>query len=191
MNTNIVTFTGKSFDLLNPTPEMVCIEDISHALANIGRFTGHTRSFYSVAQHCVIMADADLPGKPLQRLLHEVAEAYIGDISSPLKQLLCINRPDLESYIPFKVLPVREFEQKILAVIGLALGVDLSHSAEVKEADNRMYITEVRDLMPPSDEFGKWRGNLKPLNNKIIPWEPEYAEHEFRAAYQDYKGSSK
>lgn len=179
MNTKIVTYTGKSFDLLNPTPDMVCIEDIAHALANICRYTGHVREFYSVAQHCVLMVKTDLPGNPLQRLLHDAAEAYVGDIASPWKQCLIVHDFDIS---------VKEWETKIQGVIGLALGVDLAHSAEVKEADNRMYFTEVRDLMPPSDEFGKRQGNLKPLEEKIICWHPLVAEGMFLATYDSLRG---
>ena len=174
MNTKIVTYTGKGFDLLDPQPEMVCIEDIAHSLAHICRYTGHVREFYSVAQHCVLMARANLPGGRLQRLLHDAAEAYIGDIASPWKQLLFVHDLDIS---------VKEYEQKIQAVIGIALGVDLSFSAEIKEADNRMYFTEVRDLMPPSEEFGKWRGNLKPLNEVISSWDARYAEAAFLNEY--------
>lgn len=178
MNTKIVTYTGKYFDLLNPTPDMVCIEDIAHSLANICRYTGHVRGFYSVAQHCVLMARADLPGDPLKKLLHDADEAYIGDIASPWKQLLWICKPADKTTFEYYV-SIRDWESKVQKVIGLALGVDLSHSADVKEADNRMYFTEVRDLMPPSKEFGKWRGNLKPLADRIVCWSPKYAEREF------------
>ncbi|KKN16026.1 hypothetical protein LCGC14_0979880 [marine sediment metagenome] len=174
MNTKIVTYTGKSFDLLNPLPEMVCIEDIAHALANICRYTGHVREFYSVAQHCVLMVKANLPGGALQKLLHDAHEAYTGDIASPWKQCLIVHDFDVS---------VKEWEQKIQKIIGLALGINLDFSAEVKEADNRMYFTEVRDLMPLSDEFGKWRGNLEPLEEKIICWNPLVAEDIFLATY--------
>ena len=43
----IQTYTRKAFDVLNPDPELICIEDIAHALSNQCRFTGHTREFYS------------------------------------------------------------------------------------------------------------------------------------------------
>ncbi len=91
MNTKIVTYTGKVFDLLNPTPDKVCIEDIAHSLAYQCRYTGHTREFYSVAQHCVLMAEnPDLPGDPMAKLMHDAAEAYIGDIARPWKHLLSV-----------------------------------------------------------------------------------------------------
>lgn len=190
MNTKIVTYTGKAFDLLNPSPDMVRIEDIAHSLANICRYTGHTRYFYSVAQHCVLMAEADLPGDPLQRLLHDAAEAYIGDIAKPWKQLLWVDISEIQSPRghPNSIhQSVKTWENKIQKVIGLALGVDLSHSAEVKEADNRMYLAEIRDLMPPSEEFRKWEGDLKPLSAEIVCWNPQAAEIMFLSTYNQLK----
>lgn len=182
MNTKIVTYTGKEFDLLDPRPEMVCIEDIAHSLGLLCRYTGHVKEFYSVAQHCVLMAENnELPGNPLAKLLHDAAETYTGDIASPWKQCLIVGDFDVS---------VREWEHKIQKVIGIALGVDLSPSIEVKESDNRMYFTEVRDLMPPSKEFGKWRGNLKPLDYKISPWDSKYAKCEFLRIYLNLQGGS-
>ena len=40
------TFTGKLVDIENPTPEMVDIQDIAHALSMTCRFGGHCRDFY-------------------------------------------------------------------------------------------------------------------------------------------------
>lgn len=183
MNAKIVTYTGKTFDLLNPTPDMVCIEDIAHSLANLCRYTGHTRKFYSVAQHCVLAARVNDPNDPLQRLLHDASEAYIGDLASPWKRLLWV-----EDGVVTRHISVRVFEQKIQDVIGLALGVDLTHSMEIKHIDNRMYSTEIRDLMPPSDEFAKWKGNLKPFKDKIVCWNPLDAEAIFLFTYRKLKG---
>ena len=49
------TFTGKKIDLINPTREMVDIEDIAHSLSMICRYNGHCRDFYSVAEHSVMV----------------------------------------------------------------------------------------------------------------------------------------
>ena len=188
MNNKIVTYTGKVFDFLDPQPEMVCIEDIAHALANICRYTGHVRKFYSVAQHCVLMADAYLPGDPLQKLLHDAAEAYVGDMASPWKQLLRVyeSRNCCTKDSGFSI-RVNKYEQKIQDIIGIALGVNLSYSAETKEADNRMFFTEVRDLMPPSEEFKNWKGNLAPLDFTIVPWDSDYSETAFLNSYWGLK----
>lgn len=181
MANKIVTYTGKIFDLLNPKPEMVCIEDIAHALAYICRYTGHTREFYSVAQHCVLMAkNPDLPGDPLLKLLHDAGETYTGDIAKPWKQLLTVSQLHI---------PVSEFEQGIQDVIGLALGVDLSHSAEVKIADIRMMATEIRDLMPKMPQPQIWNIDVdSPIQKIIFPWKPDYAEQAFLKCYHKLMG---
>lgn len=185
MANKIVTYTGKIFDLLNPKPEMVCIEDIAHSLAYQCRYTGHTRQFYSVAQHCVLMAmDEDLPGDPLAKLLHDAGETYIGDIAKPWKRLLHVDVPRTVQINQHYVL-VGDFEHKIQKVIGLALGVDLPYSAGVKESDSRMMATEIRDLMPvmsPDFEWGVDTSN--PVKEKVIPWLPEPAEQIFLATYR-------
>ena len=184
INTKIITYTGKSFDLLDPQPEMVCIEDIAHSLSLLCRYTGHAKEFYSVAQHCVLMAGVKSPSNPLHRLLHDAGEAYIGDMSSPWKQILWTGI-SLKGAIQY--VRVKEWEQKIQQAVGVALGVDLRHSTEVKDIDNRMYFTEVRDLMMQSEEFGKWRANLKPFDFFITSWNPKYAEHSFLCLYEHIK----
>jgi hypothetical protein len=190
MNAKIVTYTGKSFDLLDPQPEMVCIEDIAHSLAYQCRYTGHTgdglpqmQQFYSVAQHCVLMAEADLPRDPLARLLHDAAETYIGDMARPWKQLLWVS--EIREGCTFTS-TVKAFEKRIQSVIGLALGVDLSESAEVKLADNRTMATEIRDLMPGSNDWDIPPG-VEPLEDVIVPQAPVYAEHSFLSLYRHLK----
>ena len=49
----ITTFTGKHFDPIHPVPEKIDVKDIAHALSLICRANGHTRFFYSVAQHSI------------------------------------------------------------------------------------------------------------------------------------------
>ncbi len=88
----IATYTGKQFYPLDPRPEDVCLEDIAHSLSNLCRFTGHTDTdrFYSVAQHSVICSTIVAPEAALLALLHDAAEAYLGDISRPLKRDLYV-----------------------------------------------------------------------------------------------------
>lgn len=189
MNAKIVTYTGKTFDLLNPTPDMVCIEDIAHSLAYQCRYTGHTKKFYSVAQHCVLMAEnPELLGDSLDKLLHDADETYIGDIARPWKELLLVWRGGAVE----RPKPVRDFEQKIQDVIGLALRVDLKHSAEVKISDIRMMATEIRDLMPVMPDLSIWAIGIEQANNPVSQiidsWEPDYAEHRFLRAYKKLRG---
>jgi hypothetical protein len=84
----IQTHTGRAFDLMYPTPEMVSLEDIAHALSHLCRYTGHSRRFYSVAEHsieCMHHAPAHIMR---EALMHDATEAYVGDMAAPLKALI-------------------------------------------------------------------------------------------------------
>lgn len=83
----IVTRSGKVMEFGNFRVEDINIEDIAWALSNLCRFTGHTSTFYSVAQHLILCSQCldGTPTEKLQALLHDAAEAYINDLSSPLK----------------------------------------------------------------------------------------------------------
>jgi len=84
----IVTNSGKFVNLADPQPETICIEDIAHHLAHINRFTGATFQGYSVASHSLYVSDLVAPEFKLIALMHDATEAYLGDISSPLKSIL-------------------------------------------------------------------------------------------------------
>lgn len=85
----IKTFTGIKFDVLNFDKDSIRIEDIAHALSLTTRYGGHCHKLYSVAQHSVWCAKYK-PTKKYQLycLLHDAAEAYLGDIVSPVKHQL-------------------------------------------------------------------------------------------------------
>ena len=56
MGNYITTYTRKHFDPINPDAELICIEDIAHALPMICRGNGHVSSFWSVGEHCILCA---------------------------------------------------------------------------------------------------------------------------------------
>lgn len=89
----IYTVSGKKFYPLNPRIEDIDIEDIAHALSMLARANGHFPSFHSVAQHCIECADeASDRGYgdkvSLACLLHDGAEAYMSDVTTPVKSAL-------------------------------------------------------------------------------------------------------
>lgn len=180
-NRNILTYTGKLFDFWEPRPEMICIEDIAHALALTNRYGGHTHTPYSVAEHCERMSYPELPGDPLTNLLHDAAEAYVGDIASPQKQHLVWAVDATKKF--------KDQEDHILFVIYKALGLiqrECSKAArETKKADLIMLATEVRDLMPVTTAFDSWLGNVEPLEAKIYPMPWELVEDMFLARFEE------
>lgn len=87
----IRTYTGIMFDPLNPDPDLINLGDISHALSLLCRANRYFRNFYSVAQHSVnCMEDAKIRGYSrrvqLACLLHDASEAYLSDVTRPVKQ---------------------------------------------------------------------------------------------------------
>ncbi len=93
----IRTFTGRMLDLERPTAEAIDIRDIAHALSQLNRFTGHTVRPYTVAEHSVIGAGLIREAIGLEFLLHDATEAYLGDVSSPLKALIGPKYAELEA----------------------------------------------------------------------------------------------
>ncbi len=140
----IQTFTGRRFDLLDPQPEMVDIDDIAHALSMLCRFTGHTGKFYSVAQHSVLVSSLVPIGDALVGLMHDATEAYVGDLSSPLKALL----PEY-----------KRIERGIWLAIADKFSLPPIIPQTVRDADIMALMTERDDLLgvPPEP----WGGNLE------------------------------
>lgn len=90
MGSYITTYTGTHFYPLSPDMADIHIEDIAHALSLMTRANGHFPEFYSVAQHCVHCAEEAIARKGSPRevmlcLLHDAAEAYLADVTRPVK----------------------------------------------------------------------------------------------------------
>ena len=128
----IQTRHGVAFDLANPTEDMVRIDDIAYALSRIVRYCGHVPG-YTVAKHSLIMSYQVEPRLALWALLHDAHEAYVGDVSAPVKSLL----PDY-----------RALEKRIATVVRARFGLDAEMPEEIKIADRRMLATEQRAFFP-------------------------------------------
>ncbi|WP_333648669.1 DUF429 domain-containing protein [Lacrimispora sp.] len=158
----ITTYTKLSFSPLDPKPEDIRIVDIAHALSLMTRANGHFKRFYSVAQHsinCALEARAMGCARKVQLacLLHDASEAYLSDITRPVKK-------HLPSYL--------EIENKLQGTIRQVYGLsptDAEH-AVVKQIDDTMLWHEFFVLM---DELVY---EPKP----IIHSKPDFSERPFR-----------
>ncbi|ADG67964.1 hypothetical protein Plim_2137 [Planctopirus limnophila DSM 3776] len=131
----IQTYSGKRVDLLDPQPHQIHIDDIAHALSVVNRFNGHTRRAYSVAEHSIFVCN-QLPRElQLAGLLHDAAEAYLGDVTRPLKALIA------DIYKPI--------ENRFNEVIGQKFSVDPKHFDHplVHAADLLALASERHQLM--------------------------------------------
>lgn len=174
----IQTYTGKMFRFLNPTEDSIDIFDIAHHLSMLCRFSGAVEKFYSVAEHSVRVSDvalaSSIPASTAKEnamcgLLHDAAEAYVNDLTRPLKDLLEENENQLYSQI----------EDKISNVIFKKYNIDGFYKSDViKHYDLVLRATEKRDLLLyRCDE--EWEQLPDPLPDIIVPMTQEKAELEF------------
>jgi len=171
MSPNILTRAGTYFDFMTPERSHIDIDTIAHALAHICRFTGHTSSFYSVAQHCVLVSQLVPPEHALVGLLHDAPEAYIGDVAAPLKALL----PDYQA-----------IEARVEAAVLGHFGLPAKLPPCVKVADLVMLATELRDLMPPHDDTPRdCIDGIPALAQNIVPMQPYIARQMFLARFHE------
>ncbi len=148
------TFSGKSFQLEKIDPGKIDIVDIAHGLSLTCRFNGHCRTFYSVAQHSILVSEIVSPENALWGLLHDAAEAYIGDVTRPVKRLI----PQF-----------KEVEARILKAVASKFDLPERIPEEVLDADNSILATEASQLMP---DFTIWTDcPAEPIKDmEIIPW---------------------
>jgi 5'-deoxynucleotidase YfbR-like HD superfamily hydrolase len=176
----ISTYLGNRFYPQEPRIDRVDLEDIAHGLAYQCRFNGQTRVFYSVAQHSLMVASVLPPELHRAALLHDAAEAYLGDMVKPLKRLL----PEFA-----------RLEDGVTRLIAQTFGVDFgSDDAQapaarraiyraIKHADMVALATEKRDLMPHSVEPWSYLHGIEPLPQPIEPLSPLQAKQAFLDAW--------
>src|SRR5262245_58620631 len=82
------TYTGLAFWPMDPRPDEVRLDDIAAALSKLCRYGGQGVKFYSVAEHCVHVAEAAPDYCKLDALLHDASEAYLCDVIRPIKSHL-------------------------------------------------------------------------------------------------------
>jgi len=163
---SIYTYTGVTFWPMDPRVEDVNIEDIAHSLSMLCRFNGHIKSFYSVAQHSVLVSGLCSPENQFWGLMHDAAEAYISDMPSPIKM-------ELPNFIAA--------EHVIQKVICDKFGLPYKEPAEVKKADLIIRATEMRDLRKSKTIT---EHQYKPLKEHIKPWTQDFSKQAFLSAFE-------
>lgn len=161
------TYSGGMFFPLDPRPEEIDEYDLAHALSQMCRYGGHSRHFYSVAQHSVLVARKAPAELRLWALLHDSPEAYVADIVRPAKGAL---QPAYGS-----------LEVSIMGAIAKHFGLEGNEPpAAVMELDNLILFDEGEALLHPHPIGGRWWEAYAPgLGIKIEPWPPAEAEQVF------------
>lgn len=191
----MITVSGRRLYVGDPRPEDIVIEDIAHALAKYPRFGGHTPGdeIYSVAQHSVIVSqifwsdsvtfdseDMRIRGAR-GALLHDAAEAYLGDVIRPVK-----------AYIAEALKPLEDLWEAVIFQRFNAL----AFPRLVKRADLEALATERRDLLPFADpklnpEAWKWKEDelaVRAWPEHIVPMSIPQARAAFLARFEELGG---
>lgn len=184
----IQTHSGVAFNPDRAEPHDVRVEDIAHALSHICRFNGHTKHFYSVAQHCVMATEMfwelNLGPVPLESftesnldvlmavLLHDAHEAYTGDCPRPLTRYRTDEAKIVDEHL----------QRIIFEAVGARLPTPLEKAA-IKRIDDIMLATEKRDLLAKQIE---WPGFVlpEPDKEKIYGWDSELAKNRFLSFFE-------
>lgn len=172
----IETYTGNQCFPLDPRQEEIHIEDIAHALSLVCGFNGQSRFFYSVGQHSLgvqeELAKAGYPAKiQIYGLLHDAAEAYICDLTRPVK--------------PF-ILGYYEIEGVLQSTIhrrfGLAPMLDEHIRWVIKEFDDMLLRAEGEAL---TSNCAGWINELPLCNRKIVSENPISVEKRFLKRFEE------
>lgn len=167
---SISTVSGRFFDILRPNDYAFDIEEIATALSNICRYTGHVECFYSVAEHSVLVSRLVPCKLALAGLLHDASEAFVGDVSSPLKKLL----PEYQ-----------KIEDSVQEAIAKQFRLPYPFPKEIHEADKRMYWNE-RQTVAPGPKDTLWHTEFRAARKvNATGMTPIMAKRMFLARYKE------
>lgn len=164
---SIITASGKQFDIIRPQADQIDLYDIARSLSHVCRYNGHLPTFYSIAEHSVRVADwlahkGTSPLVQLTGLLHDAAEAYVGDLIRPLKQM-----NELSSFRNI-------IEPRVAQVLHDTLGGIFPHPEDVHEADREVYYWEVANIRTgiipgwsPADGFANFITRYEQLRRLV------------------------
>lgn len=153
----IQTYNGHAFYPKTGKVTSIDLEDVAHSLSNLCRFSGHCREFYSVAEHSVLVSRIAADLWPTDKntiwaaLLHDATEAYVGDLTSPIKSLLP-EFSNIENVVAEDI--ARKFK----------IEWDTSTLSKVKIADMIALATEARLLFQKSARWPSLKGYFPRLD---------------------------
>jgi uncharacterized protein len=173
------TVSGRWVNPFDPDPDQLDPGDIARALANLCRFGGHCRAFYSVAQHSVIVSRlVEERGGDVEdafaALMHDATEAYLGDMPHPLK-----HRSPLGA--AFKAAE-DDLERALRAHFRIKPDVP-----EIKRADRALLATERRAFSAETWHWPELDG-VEPLGIDLRAWSPDEAAQAFAERYAELDG---
>ena len=166
----ITTYSKINFTPLEPKLEDIKIEDIAHALSLMCRANGHYSEFYSVGAHCLncydeAVARRETPRIRMACLLHDASEAYLSDITRPVKKNL-ERYMEIEEklqnmiYEKFVGEPLNDYEKQMVKTIDDALLYwEFYEFSAVKLGDSEPFVAMTPDF---------YKGTMKQVEQAFL-----------------------
>lgn len=166
MNNWIITSTAREHWFSGPlatADNVPGVQEFTHSLSMINRYTGHTSRPYSVAEHSLLVywlavaAGADTTLQ-LAALMHDAHECITGDCTSPVKR---------EIGQPWSAFEGPQ-QERLLTHYDL-LGVSRSHQYAIRQWDLEALATERRDLLPFNPALHTAWPIIDTPGNEVLP----------------------
>jgi len=155
--------SGHWFDFLDPWNSGFTIEDIAQGLSNICRYSGQCSKFYSVAEHSLHVSEVASEYKR-EALMHDAAEAFLGDVTRPLKQLL----PQF-----------KKIEKNVEKAIFARFALDHSSLVALKSIDLSVLAAEQEQMMPAGTDYWTKDSGISPAKISIAFLSPNEGRLQF------------
>ncbi|WP_395449657.1 hypothetical protein ACHMW7_07475 [Aminobacter sp. UC22_36] len=168
----IMLRSGAVLDFLDPHSSEFTIDDIAHGLSLICRYAGQCDRFYSVAEHCVHVSEV-ASDHAYAALMHDAAEAFIGDVTRPLKQLL-------PAY--------KRIEADVERAIFDRFSVPYPLPDAVKKADLRVLAAEQAQIMPSGTDAWAHAAGVIPAKITVKSYSPPEAKQIFLQRFEQLHG---
>lgn len=167
----IMLRSGAMLDFLDPWSSDFTIDDIAHGLSLICRYSGQCDQFYSVAEHCIHVSEVARE-HAYAALMHDAAEAFVGDVTRPLKQLL----PNYKS-----------IEAAVEGAICSRFQVEYPIPDAVKNADLRVLAAEQAQIMPLGTNAWAHTAGVIPANITVKSYSPPEAKLIFLQRFEQLR----
>ncbi len=170
------TVSGRRVNPFDPDPSQIDVGDIARALANVCRFGGHSRVFYSVAQHSVIVSElVEQRGGDAEdvfaALMHDASEAYLGDMPHPIKHRSALGAAFKAAEEHLELVLRERFRIK-------------ADVPEIKRADRALLATERRVFSAENWHWPELDG-VEPLDLELVAWPPDEAAAAFSRRFEE------
>ncbi len=195
------TLSGRAFPMVDFGPENIDLfGDVPESLARICRYGGHVPGNpYSVAQHCVLGADAALAetgdaNLAAYLLLHDAHESIFGDMITPVAHWLDALAVEMCGPLAAHLVPnlIHEAKQRLDRAIWKAAGVappGPTYRAAIADYDLRLLATEKRQLL--NREPMSWGASIDAatpirMRGKLVAWPVAKAADAWRERLEQF-----